>query len=141
MVERGERSGKMLFYLFIYYYYYFNYFFVLIIIFMFICLWAMADPSTLPQTRYDRRFGGNAMMRLFGNNNEQLPERRDTVSGFFKSFRKTVHGSRVVRRGRRLGRTTRIKFSCLFLTLTTSFLLYLAVFGLKVNFHGKLSFP
>lgn len=78
------------------------------------------------------------MMRLFGNNNEQLPERRDTVSGFFKSFRKTVHGSRVVRRGRRLGRTTRIKFSCLFLTLTTSFLLYLAVFGLKVNFHGKI---
>lgn len=80
-------------------------------------------------------------MGLFGHNNEQLPERRGTVPGFFKFLGKTEHGSRAVRRGRRLGRTTRKRFSCLFLTLTTSFLLYLAVFGLKVNLHGKVSFP
>lgn len=80
-------------------------------------------------------------MGLFGNNNEQLPERRGIVSGFFKSLGKTEYGSRAVRRGRRLGRSTRKRFSCLFFTLATSFLLYLAVFGLKVNFYGKVSFP
>ncbi|XP_031745282.1 uncharacterized protein LOC101206756 isoform X5 [Cucumis sativus] len=85
--------------------------------------------------RYEARFGGNVMMGLFGNNNEQLPERRGIVSGFFKSLGKTEYGSRAVRRGRRLGRSTRKRFSCLFFTLATSFLLYLAVFGLKVNFY------
>ncbi|XP_050941843.1 probable hexosyltransferase MUCI70 isoform X3 [Cucumis melo] len=91
-------------------------------------------PAGSP-TRYEPRFGGNVMMGLFGNNNEQLPERRGVVSGFFKSLGKTEYGSRAVRRGRRLGRSTRKRFSCLFLTIATSFLLYLAVFGLKVNFY------
>lgn len=79
-------------------------------------------------------------MGVLGYNTELLPERKGNVSGSFKSFSKMEHGGRAVRRGRRLGRTTRKKFSCLFLTLTTTFLLYLAVFGLKVNLHGKVSF-
>lgn len=76
-------------------------------------------------------------MAPYRHNSELLPERRDVIT-VPKSFGSSEHGFRGARRGRRFGGITKQRFSSWVFSLAVLFLVYLAVFGIKVFFHDKL---
>ncbi|KAI8527332.1 hypothetical protein RHMOL_Rhmol12G0067300 [Rhododendron molle] len=83
------------------------------------------------------RFGRYTVMALYRHNNELLPEKRGIIGAVFKSLTQRKHGLRVFRRGTRLRVSIR-RFLLWMFTIAVLFSIYLAVFGLKVPFHGKM---
>lgn len=71
-------------------------------------------------------------------NNELLSDRRGIFGGVLKTHDRSKHGMLGVRRGARLCRANIRRF--LFWTFSVAVLIsiYLAIFGLKVPFHGKM---
>jgi len=73
-------------------------------------------------------------MAFYRHSSELLPERRGVIGMIFGSLGGSEHGSRVVRRGRRFGRITKLRF----FVLSLLFLIYLVVSALQMLFHGKI---
>ncbi|ONI30792.1 hypothetical protein PRUPE_1G273000 [Prunus persica] len=69
-----------------------------------------------------------------------LPEMRTRgiIGALLKSFGPSEHGTRLVRKGRRLGRFVRHKFWLWMFLFATIFLIYLLLFGLNMHFPAKL---
>ncbi|QHO59540.1 hypothetical protein DS421_3g99930 [Arachis hypogaea] len=76
-------------------------------------------------------------MALYRNNGELLTERRGIIDAVVNSLGKSDHGSRILRRGRRLGRITKHKLSRWLLLLAALFSVYFTVCGLKMFIHGS----
>ncbi|KAL1327727.1 hypothetical protein AAHE18_13G323100 [Arachis hypogaea] len=74
-------------------------------------------------------------MALYRNNGELLTERRGIIDAVVNSLGKSDHGSRILRRGRRLGRITKHRLSRWLLLLTALFSVYFTVCGLKMFVH------
>lgn len=83
------------------------------------------------------RFGRYVVMALYRHNNELLLEKRGIIGAVFKSLTQRKHGLRVFRRGTRLRASIR-RFLLWMFTIAVLFSIYLAVFGLKVPFHGEI---
>ncbi|XP_027346945.1 uncharacterized protein LOC113858472 isoform X2 [Abrus precatorius] len=77
-------------------------------------------------------------MALYRNNGELFTERRGIIDAVFSSFRKSDHGSRVLRRGRRFGRITKQRLSRLIFLITAFLSISLTVYGLKMFFQAKM---
>jgi hypothetical protein len=77
-------------------------------------------------------------MAFYRHSSELLPERRGVIGMIFGSLGGSEHGSRVVRRGRRFGRITKLRFSRWVFVLSLLFLIYLVVSALQMLFHGKI---
>ncbi|KAL1365756.1 hypothetical protein AAHE18_03G311200 [Arachis hypogaea] len=77
-------------------------------------------------------------MALYRNNGELLTERRGIIDAVVNSLGKSDHGSRILRRGRRLGRITKHKLSRWLLLLAALFSVYFTVCGLKMFIHAKM---
>ncbi|KAF7124790.1 hypothetical protein RHSIM_Rhsim12G0062300 [Rhododendron simsii] len=83
-------------------------------------------------------FGRYAVMALYRHNNELIPEKRGiNIGAVFKSLNQRKHGLRVFCRGTRLRVSIR-RFLLWMFTMAVLFSIYLAVFGMKVPFHGKM---
>ncbi|XLR16760.1 hypothetical protein HN51_037735 [Arachis hypogaea] len=74
-------------------------------------------------------------MALYRNNGELLTERRGIIDAVVNSLGKSDQGSRILRRGRRLGRITKHRLSRWLLLLTALFSFYFTVCGLKMFIH------
>ncbi|CAK9183751.1 unnamed protein product [Ilex paraguariensis] len=78
------------------------------------------------------------MMAFYKHGNEMLPERRGVFSSVFKYPDQSEPSLRVIRRGRRFGRISGRRLLFWVFSLAVLFSIFLAVFGLKMLFHGKL---
>ncbi|XAR56013.1 hypothetical protein NMG60_11036285 [Bertholletia excelsa] len=76
-------------------------------------------------------------MALYRHGSEQLPD-KGIIGAVFKSLDGSKHGLRAVRRGTRFGRISMRRFLFWMLSVIMLFSIYLAVFGIKVQFHGKM---
>ncbi|KAK7317995.1 hypothetical protein RJT34_02681 [Clitoria ternatea] len=77
-------------------------------------------------------------MTLFRNNGELFTERRGIIDAIFNFLGKNEHGSRVLRRGRRFGRITKLKLSRWIFLLTALLSIFLTVYGLRMFFQAKM---
>lgn len=77
-------------------------------------------------------------MALHRTNGELFSERRGIVDAVFNSFGKSDHGSRVLRRGRRFGRITKLKLSRWIFLLAAILSMLLTFFGLKMFYQAKM---
>ncbi|KAK4842438.1 hypothetical protein QYF36_021674 [Acer negundo] len=77
-------------------------------------------------------------MTFFKQNGELLPERRGVPGSVFDSPGRGDNAFRVVRRGRRLGRFIKLRFTHSVFLLAALFLTYSATFGFKIFFNGNI---
>lgn len=79
-------------------------------------------------------------MAFHKNNGEVLPERRGIGSGVDKSLVQIESSLlRNSRRGKRFNRVSAQRLLFWVFTLAVLFLVYLAVFGFSMHFHGKIA--
>ncbi|KAA8532986.1 hypothetical protein F0562_032897 [Nyssa sinensis] len=77
-------------------------------------------------------------MALYRHSGELLQEKRGIIGAVFKSIDRSKHGLRVVRRGTRFSRISIRRLFLWLFSLAVLFSIYLAVFGLKMPYHGKM---
>lgn len=77
-------------------------------------------------------------MALYKYNSDLLPEQRSIIGSVLSSLGQTRHGIRIVRRGRRIGRISKPKFSHCLILLAGISLISFTVFGLKMVSHGNM---
>ncbi|TXG56488.1 hypothetical protein EZV62_017801 [Acer yangbiense] len=77
-------------------------------------------------------------MTFFKQNGELLPERRGVPGCVFDYPGRGDNAFRVVRRGRRLGRFIKMRFTHSVFVLAALFLTYSATFGFKIFFNGNI---
>ncbi|XP_057484776.1 probable hexosyltransferase MUCI70 isoform X1 [Actinidia eriantha] len=77
-------------------------------------------------------------MALYRHSSESIPEKRGIIGAVFKTLDRSKHGLRVVRRGTRFGRISIRRFLFWMFSVAVLFSIYLAVFGLKMQFHGNM---
>lgn len=78
-------------------------------------------------------------MAFHKNNGDVLPERRGIGSGVDKSLVQIESSLRNSRRGRRFNRVSAQRLLFWVFTLAVLFLVYLAIFGFNMHFHGKIA--
>lgn len=76
-------------------------------------------------------------MAQYRNNGELFTERRSIIDVIWKSLGKGDHGSRVFRRGRRLGRFSKQRLSRWAFIIASMLSISLTVFGLKMFLQGE----
>ncbi|XP_028059917.1 uncharacterized protein LOC114263556 [Camellia sinensis] len=77
-------------------------------------------------------------MAPYRHSSELLPDKRGIIGVVFKSLDRSKQGLRGVRRGTRFGRISVRRLLFWMFSVAVLFSIYLSLFGLKMQFHGKL---